>query len=77
MIKGSAINNDGAVKASFTAPSVAGQAHVVSEAIAAAGLEPGDIDYIEAHGSGTMIGDALEVQALAQVFGTTTRCALG
>ncbi|MDJ0105743.1 polyketide synthase, partial [Rhodococcus erythropolis] len=77
VIKGSAINNDGAVKVGFTAPSVTGQAHAIRLALTKAGLEPTDIDYIEAHGTGTPLGDPIEVQALAQVFGTTTRCALG
>ncbi|MDW6065490.1 polyketide synthase [Streptomyces sp. FXJ1.4098] len=50
VIRGSAVNNDGAVKASFTAPSVAGQAQVITEALAAADLDPESIDYVEATG---------------------------
>ncbi|MGW1785340.1 type I polyketide synthase, partial [Streptomyces sp. NPDC002143] len=68
VIRGTAVNNDGAVKASFSAPSVVGQATVIAEALATAGLEPGDIDYVEAHGSGTLIGDSIEVQALSRAF---------
>ncbi|MGW3572384.1 type I polyketide synthase, partial [Streptomyces sp. NPDC000941] len=79
VIRGSAVNNDGAVKASFTAPSVAGQAQVITEALAAADLDPESIDYVEAHGTGTLIGDSIEVQALSRVFGNNppASCALG
>ncbi|WP_406728659.1 type I polyketide synthase [Streptomyces sp. GD-15H] len=77
VVKGSAIGNDGAVKASFTAPSVAGQAEVITEALAVAGVEPEEIDYIETHGTGTLVGDSIEVQALGRVFGGRGRCALG
>ncbi|MFI1338627.1 beta-ketoacyl synthase N-terminal-like domain-containing protein, partial [Streptomyces sp. NPDC020845] len=79
VIRGSAVNNDGAVKASFTAPSVAGQAQVITEALAAADLDPESIDYVEAHGTGTLIGDSIEVQALSRVFGNSppASCALG
>ncbi|WP_405976479.1 SDR family NAD(P)-dependent oxidoreductase [Streptomyces sp. NBC_00988] len=77
VIKGSAVNNDGAVKVGFTAPSVTGQAAAVAAALTDAGLAPVDIDYIETHGTGTALGDPIEVQALAQAFGTTGSCALG
>ncbi|HEX8185170.1 MAG TPA: polyketide synthase, partial [Blastocatellia bacterium] len=56
VIKGSAINNDGALKVGFTAPSIDGQANVISEAIAVAGVEPETISYVEAHGTGTPLG---------------------
>jgi polyketide synthase PksM len=69
VILGSAANNDGAVKADYLAPSVAGQARVVGEALAVAGLDPSDIGMIEAHATGTRLGDPIEVQALAKVFG--------
>lgn len=69
VILGSAANNDGAVKADYLAPSVAGQALVVGEALAVAGLDPADIGLIEAHATGTRLGDPIEVQALAKVFG--------
>ncbi|MGV9883866.1 SDR family NAD(P)-dependent oxidoreductase [Streptomyces sp. NPDC003006] len=68
VIKGTAVNNDGAVKASFSAPSSNGQAAVITEALVMAGVEPSSVDYVEAHGSGTLIGDSIEVQALSRVF---------
>ncbi|TDV49790.1 type I polyketide synthase [Actinophytocola oryzae] len=68
VIAGSAVNNDGSDKASFTAPAAAGQAAVIGEAWAAAGTGPEDIDLVEAHGSGTVVGDAIEFQALRRVF---------
>ncbi|HEU5474643.1 MAG TPA: amino acid adenylation domain-containing protein [Actinophytocola sp.] len=80
VIRGSAVNNDGAVKAGFTAPSVAGQAAAVAAAQAAAGVGPERIGYLEAHGTATALGDPIEVQALQQVFGAAERdepCALG
>ncbi|KOU26598.1 hypothetical protein ADK52_09140, partial [Streptomyces sp. WM6372] len=77
VIRGSAVNNDGGVKASFTAPTVGGQADVITEALAAAEVGPEDIDYVEAHGSGTVIGDSIEVQALSRAFGGAGSCALG
>jgi amino acid adenylation domain-containing protein len=80
VIKGTAINNDGSVKIGYTAPSVTGQAQVISEAQAIAGVEPESISYVETHGSGTRLGDPIEVAALTEVFGTTDaqpHCALG
>ncbi|MDC0676180.1 type I polyketide synthase [Sorangium atrum] len=69
VIRGSAINNDGSVKVGFTAPSVEGQTQVIAEAQAIAGVAPETIDYIEAHGTGTPLGDPIEIAALAKVFG--------
>jgi acyl transferase domain-containing protein len=81
VIKGSAINNDGAAKVGFTAPSVAGQADVIAEALALAAIDPETVTYIEAHGTGTPLGDPIEIQALTQVFRASTRrigfCAIG
>lgn len=81
VIRGSAINNDGAGKVGYLAPSVDGQATVIAEALAVSGLEPAAIDYIEAHGTGTPIGDPIEVAALRQVFGPSgprpAPCGLG
>lgn len=68
IIKGSAINNDGADKASFTAPSVSGQANVIAKALRVADLEANNIQYIETHGTGTPIGDPIELMALEQAF---------
>jgi acyl transferase domain-containing protein/acyl carrier protein len=77
VLRGSAVNNDGAVKVSFTAPSVSGQAAVVAAALESAGLSAGDIDYVEAHGTGTLIGDSIEVQALSRVFGGVAAGSVG
>ena len=68
VIRGWAVNNDGGRKVGFTAPGVQGQAAVIAEALAAAGLEPADVGYVEAHGTGTALGDAAELAALQQVF---------
>jgi amino acid adenylation domain-containing protein len=79
VIKGSAINNDGALKVGYTAPSVSGQAAVIAEAQAMAGVAPETIGYVEAHGTGTTLGDPIEVAALTQAFGKPDGryCALG
>jgi len=81
VIKGSAINNDGSGKAGYTAPSVQGQAAVIAEAQAIAGIEPDSISYVEAHGTGTPIGDPIELKALTQIFRAQTQeknfCAIG
>ncbi len=68
VIRGSAVNNDGAAKVGFTAPSVSGQVAVIAEALAAAALDGADIDYVEAHGTATQLGDPIEVAALQQAF---------
>ncbi|NMO14847.1 amino acid adenylation domain-containing protein [Pyxidicoccus fallax] len=73
VIKGSAINNDGSVKASFTAPSVQGQATVIKDAMAAADVPADTISYVEAHGTGTALGDPIEIRALTRAFGNKTR----
>lgn len=81
VIIGSAINNDGAQKAGFTAPSVQGQAEVIRAAQLSADVSPDEIGYIEAHGTGTQIGDPIEVRALASAFShgkaPSGRCAIG
>ncbi|HZO75068.1 MAG TPA: type I polyketide synthase, partial [Ktedonobacteraceae bacterium] len=81
VIKGSAINNDGSIKAGFTAPGVKGQSGVVLEALANADIEADSIDYVEAHGTGTPLGDAVELAALIKAFRKSTDrkqfCALG
>ncbi|MET0646490.1 MAG: SDR family oxidoreductase [Pyrinomonadaceae bacterium] len=81
VIKGSAVNNDGSLKVGFTAPSVDGQAEVISEALALAGVEAETITYVETHGTATPLGDPIEIAALTQAFraGTQKRsfCAIG
>lgn len=67
-IKGAALNNDGSDKASFTAPSVRGQAEVIAMAQADAGVTPKQITYVEAHGTATPLGDPIEVEALTLAF---------
>jgi acyl transferase domain-containing protein/acyl carrier protein len=81
VILGSAINNDGSSKVGFTAPSVEGQAEVIAEALLMAGIEAETVGYVEAHGSGTPLGDPVEIAALTQAYrGVTERsgfCAIG
>ncbi len=81
VIKGSAINNDGSKKVGYTAPSVDGQAEVIAMAQALAEVEPETITYIEAHGTGTPVGDPIEIDALTQAFSRQTEnkgfCAIG
>jgi acyl transferase domain-containing protein/thioesterase domain-containing protein/acyl carrier protein len=68
VILGSAINNDGARKVGYLAPSVDGQTEVIAEALGVAGVVPSDISYVETHGTGTRVGDPIEVKALTQAF---------
>jgi len=68
VIRGTAINNDGAGKVGYTAPGLAGQVRVIRDAQAAAGVAPREIGYIEAHGTGTPLGDPIEIRALAEAF---------
>ncbi|MEM9493335.1 MAG: type I polyketide synthase, partial [Myxococcota bacterium] len=68
VIRGSAVNNDGATRVGYTAPGVDGQAEVIAEALANAGLDARAIGMIEAHGTGTPIGDPIELRALDKVF---------
>lgn len=79
VIKGSACNNDGYRKVSFTAPGVKGQVEVIKTALQMAEVEPESIGYIEAHGTGTILGDPIEVEALKEAFNTEKKgyCALG
>ncbi|MCB9169812.1 MAG: amino acid adenylation domain-containing protein [Flavobacteriales bacterium] len=80
VIKGAAVNNDGSDKASFTAPSVRGQAEVIALAQADAGVDPKEVTYIEAHGTATPLGDPIEVEALTLAFGgqrNGQHCAIG
>lgn len=68
VIKGAAINNDGGVKASFTAPSVDGQAAVIAAALDDADVDARSISYVEAHGTATPLGDPVELAALTKAF---------
>ncbi|GGK15975.1 hypothetical protein GCM10011583_54810 [Streptomyces camponoticapitis] len=72
VIRGSAVNNDGAGKVGFTAPSVPGQAAVVSTALSVAGVDPRTVSHVEAHGTATRLGDPIEVSALSQAYGRGT-----
>jgi len=81
VIKSSAINNDGNRKIGYTAPSPEGQIRVIREAIARAGVDAGTITYVETHGTGTLLGDLVEVTALKEAYRPLTQrvgsCALG
>lgn len=80
VIRASAVNNDGRSKVGYTAPSVAGEAQVIEEALAMAGVEPRSLVMVETHGAGTLLGDPIEVEALKQAFGEVSEqqfCALG
>jgi acyl transferase domain-containing protein len=77
VIRGSAVNNDGAGKAGYLAPSVEGQARAAAEALAVAEFGPETIDYIEAHGTGTLVGDPIELAALAQAYRGAAPGAIG
>nr|MDH3176081.1 beta-ketoacyl synthase N-terminal-like domain-containing protein [Bacillus pumilus] len=79
VVKGSATNNDGSNKVGYTAPSVSGQASVIESALEMAETEPETISYIEAHGTGTPVGDPIEIEALTRAFQTDQQgyCRIG
>ena len=79
VIKGSATNNDGSQKVGFAAPSIEGQSNVIDMALRDAGIPAENISYVETHGSGTILGDPIEVAALKKAFNTNNRkyCAIG
>lgn len=82
VIRGTAVNNDGSSKVSFAAPSVDGQAEAIALAHAIAGVDPSTIEYVETHGTGTALGDPIEIAGLTQAFRSggatgTGYCALG
>jgi acyl transferase domain-containing protein len=81
VIRGAAINNDGAGKMGYTAPSVDGQAEVIRAALEVAQINPETISYVEAHGTATPLGDPIEIAALTQAYRTYTSkkhyCAIG
>ncbi len=81
VIRGTAINNDGSGKMGYTAPGLTGQVEVIARAQEVAGVQPHEVSFVETHGTGTALGDPIEVAALARAFqrgtGPTGRCALG
>ncbi|MEU3252590.1 SDR family NAD(P)-dependent oxidoreductase [Streptomyces sp. NPDC006997] len=81
VILATAVNNDGSLKAGYTAPSVDGQTDVITEALALADVDPATIGYVETHGTGTPLGDPIEIAALTRAYrdGTDDRgyCAIG
>lgn len=81
VIKGTAINNDGSEKVGYTAPSVNGQSNVVAQCLSASGVTADTISYIEAHGTGTVMGDPIEIESLTAAFRDDTSekqyCAIG
>lgn len=81
VIRGVGLSNDGAQRASFTAPSAAGQARAIRMAHRDADVDPRSIGYVEAHGTATPIGDPIEIEGLAQAFGEATQdtgfCTIG
>lgn len=82
VIKGWDVNNDGANKAGFTAPSISGQTDCIKRAITHAGIAPTEVEYVEAHGTGTLLGDPIEIAALAKgyaydTYKKTQYCAIG
>ncbi len=81
VIRGTAVNNDGALKVGFTAPGADGQERVIRLAHSVSGVDPGTISYLEAHGTGTSVGDPIEVTALTRAFRAKTDkrgfCAIG
>jgi acyl transferase domain-containing protein len=79
VILGSSTNNDGRARVGYTAPGVDGQAEVIESALGVAGAEPETVGYVECHATGTMLGDSIELAAMARVFrrGSGGRCVLG
>lgn len=81
VIRGSAVNNDGALKVGYTAPSADGQAEVIAEALGVAGVAPETVGYVETHGTGTALGDPIEIAGLTRAYGeeaaTRGSCAIG
>lgn len=84
VVRGSAINNDGANKVSYSAPSVMGQVTAIQDACEDAGIDSATIQYVECHGTGTPLGDPIEISALSQAYQANTQapleeasCALG
>jgi phthiocerol/phenolphthiocerol synthesis type-I polyketide synthase E len=72
VIRGSALNNDGSTKMTYAAPNAAGQANVIAEAHAVADVDSSTVSYIETHGTGTPLGDPIEIEGLRQAFSVST-----
>ncbi len=78
VIRGSAVTNDGARRAGYTAPGVLGQYRAIATALEVAGIEPASVSYVEGHGTATALGDPIEVEALAKALGRRQdQCLLG
>ncbi len=78
VIKGSAMNNDGAAKVGYLAPGVDGQVRVIQAALKASGVDASTISYVEAHGTGTRVGDPIEAEAIVSALGAgAARCGIG
>lgn len=79
VIRSTAVNNDGDRKVGYTAPSIAGQAECIRLAHQIANIEPEAVTYIETHGTGTKLGDPIEIEALNKAFNYNTnhKCAIG
>jgi phthiocerol/phenolphthiocerol synthesis type-I polyketide synthase E len=82
VIRGSAVNNDGSTKMNYAAPNAAGQAEVIAEAHAVAEVDASTVSYVETHGTGTPLGDPIEIEGLRQAFELSTAvrrgpCAIG
>lgn len=80
VIRGYGMNNDGSRKVGYMAPSIEGQAEAISSALAMAGIDPETIGYIETHGTGTLLGDPIEIRGLLQAYGTNSiqkTCVIG
>jgi acyl transferase domain-containing protein/NADPH-dependent curcumin reductase CurA/acyl carrier protein len=81
IVRGSAVNNDGAMKVGYLAPGVEGQSRAVAEALAVSGVSPETISYVEAHGTATLVGDPIEITALTDAYRHHTDkrgfCAIG
>lgn len=79
IVKGTAVNNDGYRKSGYTAPSATGQMEVITAALQMADVPAESINYVECHGTGTRLGDPIEIEGLKQAFNTdkTNYCAIG
>ncbi|MFG2216588.1 beta-ketoacyl synthase N-terminal-like domain-containing protein [Streptomyces sp. NPDC048685] len=72
VIRGSAVNNDGDDRAGFTAPGVHGQTELILDALSDAEVDPRTIGYLEAHGTGTVVGDPIELSAITEAYAQHT-----